>query len=69
VVKKKGSVWFESKVKFVRKEKIRRMRTEFRILVERCMCSQKHLKGVCKPNRCFPTLYKTLYPKGGFYVK
>jgi len=35
----------------------------------RCCCSQKALYGKCFPNKCFPDLYKILYPKGGYYCR
>jgi len=51
------------------KEILRKARIQFQILVDRCCCSQKALYGKCFPNKCFPDLYKILYPKGGYYCR
>jgi len=40
------------------------LRTEFRVLVERCGCFQA-TRGKCHPKRCYPEIYKLAYPKGG----
>ena len=44
------------------------LRTEFKILVDRCGCSQASI-GKCHPKRCFPEIYKLAYPKGGCRTK
>jgi hypothetical protein len=69
--------------------RIKLMRKEFVIILDRCGCSRASLsitpkearewmgEGLvnydathvphCTPSRCFPNLYKFLYPKGGFH--
>lgn len=48
---------------------LRKMRIEFAIILDRCGCSRASGRGQCTPSRCFPTIYKLLYPKGGFNGK
>lgn len=45
------------------------IRSEFKVLIERCGCSQAYLDGKCEPSKCFPELYKLAYPKGGCSLK
>jgi len=50
------------------KKNIKSARFQFQILIDRCNCSRKALEGRCTPSKCFPDLYKMLYPKGGYYA-
>ena len=52
-----------------KKELIKKMRTEFGILVNRCDCFQASTLGKCTPKECYPNLYEFLYPKGGLNKK
>lgn len=60
-----------------------KLRFEFRFLIDRCECSRagtflapkeaqkfgvKPSPPSCTPSKCFPTLYKILYPKGGLSI-
>lgn len=45
------------------------LRKEFRILIDRCGCSQSGSKWICNPIKCFPKLIRFLYPNGGFNLK
>jgi len=46
-----------------------KMRGEFAMMIDRCGCSRASVRGKCTPSKCFPTLYNSLYPKGGFNGK
>lgn len=48
---------------------VKKKRIEFNTLIDRCTCFQASHKGICYPSKCFPTLYKELYPKGGLNKK
>lgn len=50
-------------------ERLFDLREDFRSTVNRCLCSEKALDGVCHPQICFFELYSLLYPLGGYYPR
>jgi hypothetical protein len=40
-------------------------RAEYRRLVDQCLCGAKRRR--CRPSRCYPEIYRGLYPRGGYY--
>lgn len=59
----------EQVLNHIERTKLEGLRKDFRTMVNRCMCTGRSFEGACFPSKCYPRLYKRLYPQGGYYQR
>lgn len=49
------------------KDNLKALRKEWVRLIMNCSCVRKRNGGRCRPFKCYPQIYKLLYPRAGLY--